>query len=582
MRNCQNCKKNFSIEADDLGFYEKMKVPPPTFCPECRLIRRLIWRNDRYLSKINCQLCGNSIFSTFSENKEYTLYCATCYRSDKWNPLDYGQDYDFSKPFFQQFSEFLKKVPVRAINTNKTLINSPYTNLASNLKDCYLIFNADNNENCMYGSEIENSRECVDNTMINECEQSYENVNCQKCYKSFFSTNCTESSDIWFSYDLVGCLNCFGCVGLRHKSYYIFNQHYSKEIYEQKIKEIFSGKKAEILNIESKVREIYLRAPRRYMYGRQNINVSGDYIYNCKNVKNSYVVNEAENCKYCMWLITPGVKKDCWDYIEYGENAEKIYETIISGKNSSNIKFSNTISSSTDVEYSYGCRDVYNVFGCIGLQDKKFCIFNKKYSKEEYGRLVEKIKKHMNEMPYIDKNGNIYRYGEFFPFEISPRPYNRTSAQEFFPLTKEEAENLGYRWEEFIEKNYTPTLGKDNIPKIIYDVSPSIINETIGCSEWGSEKSKIQNCTKAFRIIPNELVFYKRHSIPLPNKCPNCRHFDRIEKRNSPKLWHRTCMCNKEGHLHGENKCEVEFETSYATNRPEIVYCEKCYQQEIY
>src|SRR3990170_7997133 len=120
-----------------------------------------------------------------------------------------------------------------------------FNNLASNLKDCYLIFNADNNENCMYGSEIENSRECVDNTMINECEQSYENVNCQKCYKSFFSTNCTESSDIWFSYDLVGCLNCFGCVGLRHKSYYIFNQHYSKEIYEQKIKEIFSGKKAE-------------------------------------------------------------------------------------------------------------------------------------------------------------------------------------------------------------------------------------------------------------------------------------------------------------------------------------------------
>jgi hypothetical protein len=28
---CQNCKKNFIIEPDDFGFYEKIKVPPPTF-----------------------------------------------------------------------------------------------------------------------------------------------------------------------------------------------------------------------------------------------------------------------------------------------------------------------------------------------------------------------------------------------------------------------------------------------------------------------------------------------------------------------------------------------------------------------
>ena len=28
--------------------------------------------------------------------------------------------------------------------------------------------------------------------------------------------------------------------------------------------------------------------------------------------------------------------------------------------------------------------------------------------------------------------------------------------------------------------------------------------------------------------------------------------------------------------------CDVKFETSYAPGRPEIIYCEKCYQQEVY
>lgn len=51
-------------------------------------------------------------------------------------------------------------------------------------------------------------------------------------------------------------------------------------------------------------------------------------------------------------------------------------------------------------------------------------------------------------------------------------------------------------------------------------------------------------------------------------------------------------MCELKNHTHGTQKCEVELETSYSPDsprlssgeagRPEIVYCEKCYQQEIY
>jgi len=42
---CANCKAQFVIEPEDFGFYEKIKVPPPTWCPECRMIRRFSFIN---------------------------------------------------------------------------------------------------------------------------------------------------------------------------------------------------------------------------------------------------------------------------------------------------------------------------------------------------------------------------------------------------------------------------------------------------------------------------------------------------------------------------------------------------------
>ena len=183
---CQNCKKDFTIEPEDFKFYEKMHVPAPTWCPECRLIRRLVWRNDRYLSKTNCKLCGQTTFSILKEEDGYVLYCPVCFRGDGWDPISYGVAYDFSKPFFVQFAELIKRVPYRARFISSTsLVNSDYTNLVSHLKNCYLIYNADYSENCMYGTEIENSKDCVDNTMIDSCEQSYGNVNAKNVIKFF-------------------------------------------------------------------------------------------------------------------------------------------------------------------------------------------------------------------------------------------------------------------------------------------------------------------------------------------------------------------------------------------------------------
>ncbi len=109
-----------------------------------------------------------------------------------------------------------------------------------------------------------------------------------------------------------------------------------------------------------------------------------------------------------------------------------------------------------------------------------------------------------------------------------------------------------------------------DLPDSIEDVSDDILNEVISCPNDGDQ---MKQCTSAFKIVPAELQFYKQKNLPLPRFCPNCRHYERLKYRNPMKLWKRGCM---------KENCNNQFETSYAPERVEKIYCEKCYQQEVY
>ena len=144
---CQNCKKDFTIGDEDFNFYEKIKVPPPTFCWICRLARKLIWRNERSLYKRNCDLCKKSIISMFKQSAQFPVYCHECWWSDKWNPLDYGRDYDFSTSFFKQFAELQKVVP-RPSSYSTSNIESEYCNHTAHMRRGYLMFGSWFYEEC--------------------------------------------------------------------------------------------------------------------------------------------------------------------------------------------------------------------------------------------------------------------------------------------------------------------------------------------------------------------------------------------------------------------------------------------------
>lgn len=157
-KQCQSCKNSFTIEPDDFAFYEKIKVPPPTWCPECRLIKRLSMRGERSLFKRKCNLCGQDKILMYPQDSPYTVYCRSCWHSDKWDPISHEKNYDFNKPFFEQFKELFLKVPRLGIIQQGNMSNSDYTNRVSDNKDCYLIFASADNENCCYGTSFWNYR----------------------------------------------------------------------------------------------------------------------------------------------------------------------------------------------------------------------------------------------------------------------------------------------------------------------------------------------------------------------------------------------------------------------------------------
>ncbi|MEK7541550.1 MAG: hypothetical protein AAB533_01745 [Patescibacteria group bacterium] len=582
---CQNCKNPFTIEPEDSAFYERIKVPPPTFCPECRLIRRLSFHNVLNLYRRDCDLCGKKVVSRYSADKKYKVYCPHCWWSDKWDAMDYGRDYDFAKPFFEQFNELWHTVPLLGLSVDlNTALESPYVNDVGYAKDSYLIFTADTVERCMYGFMLVGSKDCVNSSFINACENSHDLFHCHKVYGGNYLLWTTNTNNSTFLWQCRNCQNCFGSANLRNKQYHFFNQPYGKEGYEQKIKEIDLGSYRIYERTKEDVRQHWLKYPVKTCWNGFSRDTTGLLVFQSRNCKECFEVSGVEDSKFVSYALV-GPVKDCYDYTSWGKNAELLYECSVAGENISRVFFGEeTGLGLRDSQYSkLNLNGSSDLFGCIGLRGKQFCVLNKQYAESEYKEIVARIIKQMREMPYQDRIGRVYRYGEFFPSELSPFAYNETLAYQFYPLTKEETLAKGFTWKEPEANEYAITMTAENLPDHVKDAPDSITNEIIKCLQ----------CTRAYRIIPQELAFYRKMNVPLPRLCLMCRLQDKLKDQPNPtRYYRRVCQCAGESssngmyrnevlHFHGASPCPNKFETSYAPDRPEIVYCEPCYQEEI-
>ncbi|MCF7812282.1 hypothetical protein K9M59_01620 [Candidatus Gracilibacteria bacterium] len=543
-RKCRISGREFELHDRDLKFYERMDVPVPDICPEEIWRSLMALRNEWKLYRRKCDATGDTIISAYHKNSPYKIYKNEYWWGDQWDGLDYGREFDFSRPFFEQFKELQLKVPREGTSVFKCE-NCDYNSHIRESKNCYLTSLVYRCEDNLYSSWLVNNKDLVDCHMMSDCELCYECMDLEHCFGCVGSRHCANCNDCFFSYQLVGCDHCIGCSNLHRKSYYIANKKVAKEEFERVKKEILNGTRDGWEKGKQYFQSMWNNTVHRFVHTLKCENVVGDIMINSKNCFSCFEGWDSEDCAYSLSL---GTAKDVYHCYSSGwPNEELTYYSAVT-RGSQDIRFCYYIWFCSNMTYCDSCSSCQNCFGCVGLKHKQYCIFNRQYSKEEYFVLQKKIIQHMKDS------------GEWgtMPPDLSTFAYNETAAQEHYPLTKQEVEKMGYQW---LEENESSVRGEKYIvPDDLEQAEDNIVEKVLICQESG----------KPYKIIPKELDFYKKMNVPIPVFCPQIRHQYRWEKRNPCQLFSRKC-----------DQCQKEIQSSFDPDRSEKVFCEECYLRAV-
>jgi len=536
--------QNFTVSEAERKFREKISptfagkhfpIPDPTISPTERMKRRTAHRNEQYLHKAKSCFSGKPLVSIYPENFAGKLCSRDEWFSDLWDGLDFGRDFDFSRDFFSQYAELQAEIP-RAATVTIGNENCEFTTGTGYCRNCYLINSSEYAEDCMYSKLIQKGRDIMDSSYVYDSELLYECFNVTNCFDSRYLQNCKNCNDSWFCKNCISCNNCFGCVNLKNKQYYFLNKKLPKAEYLEKIAKLQLQKRSSLDGMRTNFQKFAKKFPHKYAENLSCTDCTGDYLLNCKNCRDCYDLEKSEDC----WMVwVGGGNRDVYDCSNMYVKAELCLETL-GVINTFNTNFCLYVFNSNDLWYCEQCFSCKDCFGCVGLRNKKYCIFNKQYSKEEYEEKVAEIITHMQ------KEGS---WGEFFPIEMSPFPYEETLANYYFP-------------QEGSSRDRSRPVRTDdkNLPDEISQTDDSITREILSCSL----------CAKKYKIQRAELRFYRKMNLPIPVKCPDCRHWERMKLRNPRNLYEREC-----------GKCNAKIQTTFPPDkgaRGLIIYCEKCFQ----
>ncbi len=569
---CANrwCLESFEITDADRDLLDrlapviggrKISIPEPTLCPPCRSQRRLTGRNERNLYRRTDSITGKDIISIHSPEKRYPVTEPEIWYSDRFDSMEYGMPFDPQRSFFDQFAELQQRVPRMSLGVIKNE-NCPYVNQVWNCKDCYMSFDMGFSEDILYGTGVYHSQDLNDCSFTRESSLSYSLADCSKCYHCAGLQDCSDCSGAYFSVDCAQCRDIAFCTNLRGKQYCYRNEQLSKEQWEKVLRELNLGSASKWRDHDAAFMALLSTVLRRDTHNIQCEDCTGDYLLHSRNCQSCFDCDKSEDLHYCTRIDEQVVTS--MD-VDHASLAELVYEGLtIAGHN---ILFSQNSYSpgNTNILYCDLIISSSDCFGCVGIKNKKHCILNKQYTREEYEELVPRIIEHMRKTPLRLPDGSSagQEWGEGFPLEKSLFTYNESAAQEFFPLTKEQVLDRGWRWRDQVDDmpKVARIIPANRLPDSINDVSDDILQSAIEC-----EITK-----RPFRIIKQELDFYRNMGLPLPRMHPDERHRRRMALRNPRKLWHREC-----------GKCGKGIETSYAPERLEKIYCEECYLKEVY
>jgi hypothetical protein len=564
-RTCAISGIDFVVSDDDQALMDrispviagkKFALPIPSLSPDERQRRRLSFRNERNLYRTTCGITAKPVVSVYSPDKRLKV-CS----KESWLEQDnteFGREFDFKRPFFDQFSELSSACWKAAVIQAGEMINSDYAHFCGWLKNCYLVFDAGKSEDCSYSIFTAYSRNCMEASYLASCELCYWGVKNENCYNTHFAAYCKNCSFSAYLHSCIGCKNCLFCTNLRNKEYYVYNQKVTPaqftELWSQRVNGSHRQQEQNVTEFETLIEN----APRK---ATNNLNCErcyGDELARSENLYRCFNCLESKDCRYCFDLFLKS--NDCMDVGTFGEGMQYCYEVGGSGgalgkTEVSNLYFSDYIFyGGFNIFYSSHCHEnCQNLFGCSDLRKKQYCILNKQYSREDYEALVPRIIEHMQ------RTGE---WGEFFPMSMSPFGYNESLASEFYPEARERALAIGAHWSEYVIP--TPavrnTISAADLPDKISETPDDILDRAILCA----------HTARPFKLTTQELAFYREQQIAIPRLHPSERQRRRHRWLSERKLYERPC-----------STCGTQVTTSFAPERRERIVCDECFQKAV-
>ena len=622
-KKCNWCWEEFPIYETVKELEEKFDHPKNNLCLSCMMRKLMAFRNQRKFHKskdVNWKLLISMIapemnIKIISSQKEAEI--ENIVKED----LDYENiksEEDLKKQFYDLFQNICWPNLYNAYNEN-----ADFANFAAYVKNVYLssvVYN--NSENVYYSDTVFNGKYIADSWWVYGSQIIYGCLNVKNSYKIFYSVNIKECSDVYFSNSLVNCSSCILCNNLNWKKYCYKNKQYTKEEYQKLEKEFFDKMKTytgykQILEEFNSLLEngIFVSLD------LQNVEKTVWNIWvNSKNSIFSFEFYETDSCYNCWGEESKNCLNYIWWFCENVTNSCRIWW-------SNNVVASLNVLNSSDVFHSINIFSWKNVYFSIWIKNKENIILNRQLSKDEYNKIHRHIKNILK---------NTQKWWEFFPVILSPFPYNDTVANDYYPIKTQfivrweinnQIDDLFKDWyvewekaqrirsfiqslnfqEELLNKYWKWTvyiLEPDNfISKAILDLGWDQLiairwrtkEKEINVPEWielikaedlpdniedltDQIEQKILKwaiiCEKSwrpFRIIKPELEFYKKYNLPLPRKHPDIRYAERLEKRPKRNLYVRNC-----------SKCNKEIISIYPINTQFKVYCQECYDKEVY
>jgi len=398
------------------------------------------------------------------------------------------------KSVFTQFEELFYKQDHHALLMFYENENADYSDSSFGAKNVYLSYEVgDWAKNVCYSMMVYSNAEDVFGSSVvwNNASVVYNSYMVEWSSKVFYSSQIYGSSDVWRSTNLHWCHDCIWCSNLENQSYCIKNKQYSKSDYMQAKQQLLTH------FFETGVSVI----PDESTNSTATRNVT-----NSENIFLSSQMSESRNILFGVWW---NWSRWYCDWVSVWINSDDLYATLATWTESSNLYCCIEVWTSASCYYSYYLESCSFCFGCIGLKNQSFCIFNKQYTKEERHKEVEKL------FAEMEREWTLW---SFFPGSMNPYYFNDTIAYlADDTFTKEEVEAAWYLrrdeeikvdipdWVEIIPSNQLSTF--ESIEEWSLVIDPSILKKVIQDEEWNY-----------YRIVPMEYKFLKKRWLPLPRE----------------------------------------------------------------